>query len=224
MRNDYLDYLAHSSGPWKKHKYIKKVGSRYYYKTDFTDNDDKDDSRTRIKISTPYSDKKRLNIYETHYIDTRDSTRRTKSYEQASSMRDRNFEKFLGYQINRKKVNYVDARTGRRMSRLSVNAHARVNSVKKKVRQIQNGARAIAKRFAMPISKLFGRKKKKASQPAASVNVKRPPQITSKVPVSFKEYRSIPAPRKLPAATASRKRSSSKRKIGRKRTSTSRKF
>lgn len=24
--------LAHSKGPWKKHKYIKKVGNRYYYK------------------------------------------------------------------------------------------------------------------------------------------------------------------------------------------------
>ena len=24
--------LAHSFGPWKKHKYIKKVGDRYYYK------------------------------------------------------------------------------------------------------------------------------------------------------------------------------------------------
>lgn len=25
------EYLAHSKGPWKKHKYIKKVGNRYYY-------------------------------------------------------------------------------------------------------------------------------------------------------------------------------------------------
>ncbi len=25
------NYLAHSKGPWKKHKYIKKVGNRYYY-------------------------------------------------------------------------------------------------------------------------------------------------------------------------------------------------
>ncbi len=25
------DYLAHSKGPWKKHKYIKKVGNKYYY-------------------------------------------------------------------------------------------------------------------------------------------------------------------------------------------------
>lgn len=32
MRNDYEpNYLAHSKGPWKKHKYIKKVGNRYYY-------------------------------------------------------------------------------------------------------------------------------------------------------------------------------------------------
>lgn len=32
MRNDYdPNYLAHSKGPWKKHKYIKKVGNRYYY-------------------------------------------------------------------------------------------------------------------------------------------------------------------------------------------------
>lgn len=30
-RNDYDQYLAHSKGPWKKHKYIKKVGNRYYY-------------------------------------------------------------------------------------------------------------------------------------------------------------------------------------------------
>ena len=31
-RNDYNEeYLAHSKGPWKKHKYIKKVGNRYYY-------------------------------------------------------------------------------------------------------------------------------------------------------------------------------------------------
>ena len=25
------NHLAHSSGPWKKHKYIKKEGNRYYY-------------------------------------------------------------------------------------------------------------------------------------------------------------------------------------------------
>ena len=25
------EYLAHSKGPWKKHKYIKKVGNKYYY-------------------------------------------------------------------------------------------------------------------------------------------------------------------------------------------------
>lgn len=28
------DYLEHSSGPWKHHKYIKKVGNRYYYPND----------------------------------------------------------------------------------------------------------------------------------------------------------------------------------------------
>lgn len=28
------DELAHSSGPWKKHKYRKKVGKRYYYDDD----------------------------------------------------------------------------------------------------------------------------------------------------------------------------------------------
>lgn len=26
-----VNYIIHSSGPWKKHKYIKKVGNRYYY-------------------------------------------------------------------------------------------------------------------------------------------------------------------------------------------------
>lgn len=25
------NYLVHSSGPWKKHKYIKKIGNKYYY-------------------------------------------------------------------------------------------------------------------------------------------------------------------------------------------------
>lgn len=25
------EYLAHSKGPWKKHKYVKKVGNKYYY-------------------------------------------------------------------------------------------------------------------------------------------------------------------------------------------------
>lgn len=29
--NGYI--LSHSRGPWKKHKYIKKVGGKYYYKT-----------------------------------------------------------------------------------------------------------------------------------------------------------------------------------------------
>lgn len=31
---DYLKYenwLAHSKGPWKKHKYLKKIGSKYFY-------------------------------------------------------------------------------------------------------------------------------------------------------------------------------------------------
>ena len=28
------DYLEHSSGPWKKHKYIKKIGDRYVYARD----------------------------------------------------------------------------------------------------------------------------------------------------------------------------------------------
>lgn len=39
MKNDFLDYnglysspnLSHSSGPWKKHKYIKKINGVYYY-------------------------------------------------------------------------------------------------------------------------------------------------------------------------------------------------
>ena len=28
------DRLEHSSGPWKQHKYVKKVGDRYYYPED----------------------------------------------------------------------------------------------------------------------------------------------------------------------------------------------
>ncbi len=28
------DYIAHSTGPWKKHKYIKKIGKRYVYAKD----------------------------------------------------------------------------------------------------------------------------------------------------------------------------------------------
>lgn len=27
----WTEYLEHSKGPWKKHKYIRKVGDRYYY-------------------------------------------------------------------------------------------------------------------------------------------------------------------------------------------------
>lgn len=30
----WREELYHSSGPWKEHKYIKKVGTTYYYKSD----------------------------------------------------------------------------------------------------------------------------------------------------------------------------------------------
>lgn len=28
---EYQNYIAHSKGPWKKHKYLKKIGKRYIY-------------------------------------------------------------------------------------------------------------------------------------------------------------------------------------------------
>ena len=33
----WTEYLEHSKGPWKKHKYIRKVGDRYYYTTETDD-------------------------------------------------------------------------------------------------------------------------------------------------------------------------------------------
>ena len=48
------EYLAHSKGPWKKHKYIKKVGNKYYYKsgTGLISDNTKDaywDTRNRVE-------------------------------------------------------------------------------------------------------------------------------------------------------------------------------
>ena len=34
--NDYRDYIEHSAGPWKKHKYIAKRDGRYIYPEDIT--------------------------------------------------------------------------------------------------------------------------------------------------------------------------------------------
>lgn len=35
-QNDYREYIEHSAGPWKKHKYIAKRDGRYIYPEDIT--------------------------------------------------------------------------------------------------------------------------------------------------------------------------------------------
>lgn len=198
MRNDYTDYLIHSKGLWKKHKYIKKVGSRYYYKTDFTDNPDTDDSRTDYSVSTPFSNKNLVNVHEKHYVDLKDTTRRTSDYERTSNIRAEYLEKGKGYQINRKTTQYVDARTGKRVSKLSVNMHASVNSLKKKTKQIQNGISAALK--------LFGIGKK--TQPELKEYRSMQPR---KLSAPVKEYKSIPTPRKLTLTSQEKKQNRMRR-------------
>lgn len=56
MRNDYLDYLVHSSGPWKVHKYVKKIGNKYIYPKDAIRmpnkySDDKGDPRVQEAVN-----------------------------------------------------------------------------------------------------------------------------------------------------------------------------
>lgn len=44
-------YLIHSTGPWKKHKYIKKVGDRYYYTKGLDEEKKMTDLEKRVAIA-----------------------------------------------------------------------------------------------------------------------------------------------------------------------------
>ena len=57
--NDYRDYIEHSAGPWKKHKYIAIRNGRYIYPEDITSRSSRVDALMMPIVDAKIRDRKK---------------------------------------------------------------------------------------------------------------------------------------------------------------------
>ena len=116
------DDLYHSSGPWKEHKYTKKVGNRYYY-------------ANKTSNGKAYDD---LNEVEKLTIDMRDLSEKAKQLDEIADQKEANGEDGSEYREEAKKFRAEIERLNGEREKEAKKLDKEDNSLSKRWNELKN--------------------------------------------------------------------------------------